>query len=76
MRNHCPIFVIFNFAKPKLKSYIRRIWKYEQGDYVTLEHMANTIDLTSLKHEDINIYSTNITGKYWNYENCVYQIKL
>ena len=63
VRYHCPICGIFNFAKPKQKSYTRHIWKYEQGDYVTLKHMANTFDWTSLKHEDINIYSANITEK-------------
>ena len=63
VRYHCPIYGIFNFAKPKQKSYTRHIWKYEQGDYVTLKHMANTFDWTSLKHEDINIYSANITEK-------------
>ena len=55
VRYHCPIYGIFNFSKPKQKSYIRHIWKYEQGDYVTLKHLANTFDWTSLKHEDINI---------------------
>ena len=63
VRYHCPIYGIFNFAKPKQKSYTRHIWKYEQGDYVTLEHMANTFDWASLKHKDINIYSANITEK-------------
>ena len=63
VRYHCPIYGIFKFAKPKQKSYTRHIWKYEQGDYVTLKHLANTFDWTSLKHEDINIYSTNITEK-------------
>ena len=63
VRYHCPIYGIFNFAKPKQKSYTRHIWKYEQGDYVTLKHLANTFDWTSLKHEDINIYSANITEK-------------
>ena len=60
---HCPIYGIFNFAKPKQKSYTRHIWKYEQGDYVTFKNLANTFDWTFLKSEDINTYSTNITEK-------------
>ena len=63
VRYHCPINGIFNFGKQKKKSNIRHIWKYEQGDYVTLKHMVNTFDWTSLKHEDINIYFANITEK-------------
>ena len=63
MRYHCPIYEIFNSAKPKQKSYTQHIWKYEQENYVTLKHMANTFDWASLIHEDLNIYSANITEK-------------
>ena len=63
MRYHCPIYGISNFAKPKKKSYTRHIWKNGQGDYVTVKHMANTFDWTISRHEDINIYSANITEK-------------
>ena len=63
----CVIIVLFTdffyFTKPKQKSYTRHIWKYEQGDYVALKHTANTFDWTSLKHEDINIYTANIAEK-------------
>ena len=37
VRYHCLIYGIFNFAKPKQKSYTRHICKYDQGDYVTLK---------------------------------------
>ena len=30
---HCPSYGILRFVKPKRKSYVRRIWIYEQGDY-------------------------------------------
>ena len=63
----------FNFAKPKQKSYIQHIWKYEQGDYVTLKHMANTFYCTSFKHEDIKYllrkYNLKITGNKANVLN-------
>ena len=36
-RYHCPIVGIYNFSKPKSKSFARHIWKYDQGDYNLLK---------------------------------------
>ena len=33
LRYHFPIFDIFKFSKPKFKSFLRQIWRYEHGDY-------------------------------------------
>ena len=33
VRYHCPVFGVFNFFKPRLKTIQRTIWKYDQGDY-------------------------------------------
>ena len=33
LRYHCPVFVVFNFSKPKMKCFKRRVWQYDQGNY-------------------------------------------
>ena len=45
LRYHCPIFGIFKFLKPKFKSFLRHIWRYEYGDYNLLRQKASSIDL-------------------------------
>ena len=32
-RNHCPVYVIFSFKKPLLKSFLRELWLYNQGGF-------------------------------------------
>ena len=61
IRFHCPIFGIFNFAKPKFKSYLRHVWIYFQGDYNLLRAKAGSFDWTSIQNRDINQYAKNIT---------------
>ena len=31
VRYHCPIYGIFKFSKPKIKTFTRHVWSYEQG---------------------------------------------
>ncbi|MEW8543133.1 MAG: reverse transcriptase family protein, partial [Candidatus Thiodiazotropha sp.] len=33
-RYHCPVAVLLKFIKPKQKPFKRKIWKYDQGDYL------------------------------------------
>ena len=60
IRYHCPIYGIFKFSKPKVKTFMRHIWSYEQGDYDLLREKASTFDWTSLQSDDIDIYATNL----------------
>ena len=62
-RYHCPTYGNLRFVKPKRKSYVRRIWIYEQGDYNLLRNKASSTDLDGLRNTDINIYAKNITEK-------------
>ena len=62
-RYHCPTYGILRFVKPKRKSYVRRIWIYEQGDYNLLRNKASSTDWDGLRNTDINIYAKNITEK-------------
>ena len=33
VRYHCLVYVIFTFKKPLLKSFLRELWLYSQGDF-------------------------------------------
>ena len=44
IRYHCPVFVVFNFLKPKRFSVRHVIWKYDQGNYSTLRNYLNGIN--------------------------------
>lgn len=61
LRYHCPVFGVFNFSKLKRKSYVRQIWKYDQGNYELMKYTASVTDWDSLQHSDINIYAKNLT---------------
>ena len=62
LRYHCPIYGIFRFAKPKLKSFTRQIWNYDQGDFNLLRTKATNTDWESLRDNDINVYANNFTN--------------
>ena len=59
VRYHCPIYGIFKFSKPKVKTFMRHICIYEQGDYDLLRDKASS-DWGSLQNNDIDIYAKNI----------------
>ena len=52
IRFHCPIYGIFKFSKPKVQTFMRHIWSYEQGDYDLFREKASTFDWTSLQSDD------------------------
>ena len=60
IRYHCPIYGIFKFSKPKIKSFMRHIWNYEQGNYVLLREKASTFDWNSLQDNNIDVYADNV----------------
>ena len=62
LRNHCPVFGILKFSKPKVKAFKRHIWNYNNGDYDLLRNKALNIDWDSLKDETIDTYATNISN--------------
>ncbi|MES9991692.1 MAG: reverse transcriptase domain-containing protein, partial [Candidatus Thiodiazotropha sp.] len=59
-RYHCPIFGIYKFSKPKFKSFVRHIWRYEYGDYNLLRQKAASTDWNSLQDDDTNTYANNL----------------
>ena len=63
LRYHCPVFGILKFSKPKMKSYVRNIWIYDQGDYQQLRMKAAATDWASLFLNNLNVYASNITNR-------------
>ena len=62
IRYHCPVYGIFNFSKPKHKSFVRHIWSFEQGDYNLLREKALLTNWDNLYDADINKYAQNISN--------------
>ena len=60
IRYHCPIFGLYKFSKPKFKSFVRHIWRYDLGDYNLLRQKASTFDWDSLQDDDINKYANSL----------------
>ena len=59
-RYHCPIYGVFNFRKPKVKAYKRRIWRYNDGNYEHLRNKVLATDWSLCQDSDINVYAQNI----------------
>ena len=64
IRYHCPIFAVFNFLKPKYKTFKRTIWKYEQGDYNKLRDILENVNWDQLQDDDIDNFTQNITNTH------------
>ena len=62
IRYHCPVYGIFNFSKPKHKSFVRHTWSFEQGDYNLLREKASLTNWDNLYDADINKYAQNISN--------------
>ena len=63
LRYHCPIYGIFKFSKPKIKTFTRHVWSYEQGDYDLLRQkafMSIAIDWNLLQNDNIDVHAKNI----------------
>ena len=63
LRYHCPVFAVFSFDKCKQPSFRRRIWKYDEADYVRLNQLIIDFDWSTIKSENINTYAENFTDK-------------
>ena len=60
LRYHCPIYGIFRFSKPKIKSFSRHLWYYDRGNFNLLREKATVIDWQSLHDNDINVFANDI----------------
>jgi hypothetical protein len=62
-RYHCPIYCIFMYKKLKIKSFNRKVWLYEKGNYDLLRHTASNTDWTELSDNDTDNFSLKITNQ-------------
>ena len=60
LRYHCPIYGIFRFSIPKIKSFSRYVWYYDRGNFKLLREKATVIDWQSLQDNDVNVFANNI----------------
>ena len=63
LRYHCPVFGLVKFSKPKVKSYTRHIWNYDQVDFQLLRTKAAETDWASLRDDNLDTYTTNISNR-------------
>ena len=63
VRYHCPIYGVFKYTKASRKSYSRRIWSYDRGDYDSFRTKVANTDWDSLYDDDVNTHACNITNK-------------
>ena len=72
VRYHCPVYVIFTFKKPLLKSFLRDLWLYNQGDFNLFRQFISDFNWDSIKGEDVNQYALNFTDKLINLaQDCI-----
>ncbi|MES9883011.1 MAG: reverse transcriptase family protein [Sedimenticola sp.] len=62
-RYHCPIYGLLKFCKPKFKSFQRKIWQYDLGDYDLLRRDTSAFNWSDLQSRNIDEYAYNITSK-------------
>ena len=62
VRYHCPIYGVFKYTKTSKKSFTRRIWSYDRGDYYLLRTKVANTDWDSLSDPDVKTHASNITN--------------
>ena len=60
---HCPVYAIFNFSKPKSKSFVRRTWSYDRGNYPLLREKASLIIWENQYDPDVNKHALNLSNQ-------------
>ena len=72
IRYHCPVFCVFKFKRPTVKSFQRKIWLYEQGNYNNLCLKVSEFDWETICDNDVNIYAEKFTEKLLSLsEECI-----
>ena len=63
LRYHCPVFAVLKFDINKQPCYKRRIWKYDDANYLHLNQLVSNFDWSEIKCNDIDSYESNFTEK-------------
>ena len=66
MRYHYHVYGIFNFSKPKHKSFVRHTWSFEQGDYSILREKASLTNWDNLYDADQDQDQDSLLVKHRN----------
>ena len=61
IRYHCPVYCVLNFDKLITPVYTRHVWLYDRGDYQSFSRDLDNTDWSSLKNDDLDTYTNNIT---------------
>ncbi|MEW8546418.1 MAG: endonuclease/exonuclease/phosphatase family protein, partial [Candidatus Thiodiazotropha sp.] len=61
-RYHCPIAVLLKFLKPKQKHFRRRIWKYDQGDYINYRQILSEVNWDDTLSGDVDGIAEKLTS--------------
>ena len=71
VRYLCPVYV-YIFKKPLLKSFLRELWLYNQGDFNLFRQFVADFTWDSIKSEDVNQYALNFTDMLINLaQDCI-----
>ena len=62
-RYHFPVYFVLNFHKNEVPAFYRHIMLFDRGDYQSLSRDIRETDWESLKSNDIDIYTSNITNR-------------
>ena len=63
VRYHCPIYSTFNYLKPKCMAIERKIWKYDNGNYILLKQKAENTNWIEFENANINEFNRDILNK-------------
>ena len=61
IRYHCPVYCVLNFDKFITPIYTRHVWLYDRGDYMSFSRDLDNTDWNSLRNDDMDTYTNNIT---------------
>ena len=63
IRYPCPVFCVLTFSKPSAPLYKHRVFIYDRGNYQAFSNDLVQTDWQTLKSENVNTYTENITER-------------
>ena len=61
IRYHCPVYCVLNFDKFIIPIYTRHVRLYDRGDYMSFSRDLDNTDWNSLRNDDMDTCTNNIT---------------
>ena len=63
VRYHCPVLSVFNFQKPRFKTFERKVWRYDNADYDLLREKAAQVNWTEFEENSVDEFNSDILKK-------------